>query len=231
LTREADGSVRKVKPSDYPQLSKLGDKDTWVTHYGERWEAQPDFMWIKEAEWRAIVRPNPKKDETYPLHEAVADRMTRAHLIMSMAYGECGVCGKDSVRSRSLSLTVTDVSADTVELRLEGAAALGADYETSDKKDRKGSRQGQSVQGFEPKVLGYLAYDRQKNIFTRFDVIALGDAYGTPGGDHHFNYRPGRYPIGISFELASGKTSAERIPPRAAVVYDTPNPAYFATGK
>jgi hypothetical protein len=61
-------------------------------------------------------------------------------------------------------------------------------------------------------------------------VIALGEAYGTPAGDHYFNYRPGRYPVGISLELAAGTTPAERIPPRAAVIYDTPNPAYFDTG-
>jgi hypothetical protein len=169
--------------------------------------------------------------DEYPLLDAVADRMTRAHLIMGMAYGECGICDKNAVRASKLSLTVTAVSADRVELRLEGAVALGADYDTSIKQDRKGSREGQSVQGFEPKVLGYLTYDKKSNGFTRFDVIALGDAYGTPGGDHHFNYRPGRYPIGISLELAEGKTPAERIPPRAAVIYDTPNPLYFATGK
>jgi hypothetical protein len=231
LTRTAEGGVRKVVPSDYPQLSKLGDKDTWITHFGERWEAQPDFMWIQESEWKAIVRPKPTPGEQYPLLEAVADRMTRAHLIMGMAYGECGICDKKAVRSRALSLTVTDVSAERVELRLEGAAALGADYETSVKEDRKGAREGRSVQGFEPKVLGYLTYDRKRNAFTRFDVVALGDAYGTPAGDHHFNYRPGRYPIGISLELVEGKTPVERIPPRAAVIYDTPNPHYFATGK
>jgi hypothetical protein len=228
LTREQDGSVRKARRSDYPQLTA---EETWVTHYGERWEAQPDSMWIKESEWQSIVRPNPTKGDTYPLLDAVADRMTRAHLILGMAYGECGICSKDSVRSRSLTLIVTDVSAERVQLRLEGSAALGADFATSDKLDRKGSREGNSVQGFEPKVLGYLTWDRTAKIFTRFDVIALGDAYGTPGGDHHFNYRPGRYPVGISLELASGKTPSERVPPRAAVVYDTPNPEYLATGK
>jgi hypothetical protein len=231
LTRDPDGSVRKVVPTDYPQLKKNGDRDTWITHYGERWEAQPDFMWITQSEWQAIVRPNPLPGDQYPLLEPVADRMTRAHLIMGMAYGECGICDKKSVRSRTLTLTVTGVSADRVALRLDGAAALGADYETAMKEDRKGAREGRSVQGFEPKVLGYLNWDRKAKAFTRFDVVALGDAYGTPGGDHHFNYRPGRYPIGISLELAGGTTPAERVPPRAAVIYDTPNPQYLATGK
>jgi hypothetical protein len=231
LTRDADGRVRKVVSDDYPQLSKLGGKDNWVTHFGERWEAQPDFMWIKEPEWRAIVRPNPVPGDEYPLLESVADRMTRAHLIMGMAYGECGICDKKSVRARELTLTVTAVKKDRVELQLRGFAALGADYDTAVKEDRKGAREGRSVQGFEPKVLGYLTWDRKANAFTRFDVVALGDAYGTPGGDHHFNYRPGRYPIGIAMELADSKSAAERVPPRAAVIYDTPNPQYLATGK
>jgi hypothetical protein len=115
--------------------------------------------------------------------------------------------------------------------RLGRGAALGVDFATSEKQDRKGRRDGRSVRGFEPKVLGYLTWDRKANAFTRFDVIALGEAYGTPGGDHHFNYRTGRHPVGISMDLVSGTTPAERVPPRASVVYDTPNPAYFATGK
>ena len=231
LTREADGTLRKAGPADYPLLSKLGGQDTWVTHFGERWEAQPDVMWIQQAEWKAIVRPEAKVGDRYPLSEPVADRLTRAHLIMGLAYGECGVCDKKAVRSRTLDLTVTAASADRVELRLDGAVALGADHETSVREDRKGSKAGRSVQGFEPRVLGYLTFDRKAGSFTRFDVLALGDAYGTPGGDHHFNYRPGRYPIGIWLELADATKPADRIPPRAAVIYDTPNPEYFGTAK
>jgi hypothetical protein len=188
-------------------------------------------MWIQESEWRAIVRPDPRQGDSYPLLAAVADRMTRAHLILGMAYGECGICSRDSVRARSLALTVVEVTPEVVQLRLVGSAALGADFAAAEKLDRQGKREGKSVQGFEPKVLGYLSWDRAAQVFTRFDVIALGDAYGTPSGDHFFNYRPGRYPVGISLELVSGKTPAERVPPRAAVIYDTPNPAYLNTGE
>lgn len=231
LTREPDGTVREARAGDYPQTFDLTGNEAWIANYGEKWEAQPDFMWIKEDEWKSLVRPNPTVGDSYPLLEAVADRMTRAHLIMGMAYGECGICGKSEVRSRSLHLTVATANDDTIELRLEGRAALGADYETADKRDRKGAKEGESVQGFEPEVLGYLTFDRRSGTFTRFDVVALGDAYGTPWGDHFFYYRSGKYPIGISFELADGSRAAERIPPRAAVVYDTPNPEYLATGK
>lgn len=228
LTREKDGRLRKARVSDYPL--KAARVETWQTHFGARWEAQPDFMWIREEEWKRIVRPNPVVGDTYPLLEAVADRMTRAHLDGRMAYGECGMCRKEAVRSRSLTLTVTAVSADLVQLRLEGSAALGADFATSVALDKKGRLEGRSVEGFEPKVLGYLTWDCKANRFTRFDVIALGDAYGTPHGNDPTYYRAGRYPVGISMELASGSTPAERVPPRASVLYDTPNPQYFATG-
>lgn len=230
LTREKDGTVRKVAVTDYPKEGKLSDTDTWQTHFGERWEAQPDFMWIQETEWKALVKDTPTKGDSYPLPPAVADRMTRAHLIAGMAYGECGLCGKKDVRESKLTLTVTGVTADAVTLRLDGAVALGADFATSQAKDKKGAEKGEAVQGFEPKVLGHLTYDRKKEAFTRFDVVALGDAYGTPSGAYHFYYRPGKYPIGIAMELAADKP-AERIPPRASVVYDTPNPEYLKTGK
>ncbi len=48
---------------------------------------------------------------------------------------------------------------------------------------------------------------------------------------YHDSLTLGPYPIRISFELASCTTTAERVRPRASVVYDTPNPACFATGK
>ena len=60
---------------------------------------------------------------------------------------------------------------------------------------------------------------------------SLGSAFVPfPGG-----FRGGRADAPVlarrNLELADGKSPAERIPPRAAVIYDTPNPQYLATGK
>lgn len=66
-----------------------------------------------------------------------------------------------------------------------------------------------------------------KKAFTRFDGLALGDAHGKQGGSNVMFYRPGRHPLGVSFELVSGNAPANRIPPRAAVVYHTLNPQYL----
>ena len=66
--------------------------------------------------------------------------------------------------------------------------------------------------GYEPELFGHLEYDRQAGTFTRFDLIALGDYYGRLGGSAWNVYRPGRQPLGITFELSSGDTPADRIP-------------------
>ena len=49
-------------------------------------------------------------------------------------------------------------------------------------------------------TLHYLEYDPQKRVFTRFDLVALGEQFGRVGliiG----SARPGCQPLGISFEL------------------------------
>ena len=195
-------------------------------------EAQPDFMWLTEAEWKSLIPTSPKKSDRFAVPAAIADRLVRFHLTPTMAYGESQGWDPRSIRSRELTLTVTDATADKIELRLDGVALLGADYASYEQKDKKGAgEQGTSAVGYEPKLLGFLTYDVKNKAFTRFDVAALGDTYGTLGGSSFIFYRAGRQPLGVAFELASGKAPADRVPPRAAVVYNTVNAPYLGTGK
>src|SRR5438477_498466 len=55
-------------------------------------------------------------------------------------------------------------SAANVALRLEGGAVIATDLEVHKAKH-----------GYEGALLGYLNYDRQKKVFTRFDLLALGE--------------------------------------------------------
>jgi hypothetical protein len=88
-----------------------------------------------------------------------------------------------------VSLVVVDVSADTVNLRLEGTAKLD------------NSRRTLPV-SYEPALLGYLTFDCGKKTFTRFGVLALGDVRGSPAGENRMGERTGAQPLGIAFELA-----------------------------
>src|SRR5207248_10291281 len=66
--------------------------------------------------------------------------------------------------------------------------------------------------GYEPRLLGYIDYDRRQKVITRFDVVALGDHFGRLGICDSAA-RVGVQPLGISFELVSGDAPADRIPP------------------
>jgi hypothetical protein len=68
----------------------------------------------------------------------------------------------EEIRSRKLTLTVETVSSTELRLKLSGNASL--------KKEK-----GNFPYGYEPEYSGVLVYDRKKETFTRFDVLALGD--------------------------------------------------------
>ena len=50
-------------------------------------------------------------------------------------------------------------------------------------------------------LLGKLVFDRQKEAFTRFDMVAVGDFYGTLYGNNRNYFRSGRTPLGVAFHL------------------------------
>jgi hypothetical protein len=89
-------------------------------------------------------------------------------------------------------------------MRLEGAALLSTD-----------SNPDMANRGFDVRVLGYVACDRQKLKLARFDLVAVGDCWGD--GAYTRGARPGRQPLGVAFELASNEdVAATLVPPQAA---------------
>jgi hypothetical protein len=172
-------------------------------------EAQPDFFWLTEAEWKSLVPANPKKGDQFAVPEALTKRIFGSRLDPNQLIGEPHYA---PVRSGELTLTVEDISSSSVRLRIAGSALLRVDFETAQKTGQEGE---------EARLVGFLDYDLQKNIFTRFDIVAVGDTYGllSPGLGHLLYSRPGRSPYGVVFELVSG-TGGTSIPP-----------GYYGTGK
>jgi hypothetical protein len=68
----------------------------------------------------------------------------------------------EEIRSRTLTLTVESESPAELRLKLSGKVSL--------KKDK-----GNFPYAYDPDYSGVLVYDRKKETFTRFDVLALGD--------------------------------------------------------
>jgi hypothetical protein len=209
------------------KLRYLTGKDLWHDEHGEKTEApfdaaypglittpqaQPDHMWLAEAEWKALMPAEPRPGDRVALPPAVADRLVRRHLNPLSVYGETEPLARRDVRAAALTVTIEQVSAARVRLRLEGRARLG-------KEPRAAAAGGRTAcmgdWGYEPHVLGLLEYDPRKRAFTRFDVVALGDHFGRLGICDS-GARPGLQPLGVSFELVTGERPADRVPPGRA---------------
>ena len=206
------------------KLRYLTDNDLWHDEYGVKTEAtlhpristpqaHPDHMWLSEVEWKSLMPANPRQGDNFPLPAGIADRLVRRHLSPRNVY-DSGGDGLDrgSVRAAELSVTVEAVTATKVRLRLDGHANLGKQPPPA---VLAGKIASMNQWGYEPKLLGFLEYDPQKQVFTRFEVVALGDQFGRVG---LFNgsSRRGCQPLGVTFELVTGDRPADRIPPGSA---------------
>ncbi len=190
-------ALRRVVAEDYlPGFGKAA-----VERFGM---AQNDFMWIPRGEWQALVPAAPKPGDHPAVPVSLALRLFRYHLDPCRGFSE----GAAFTRSRSdagrLTLTVQQVTARKLTMRLDGSARL-----------RQPGRGGMA--SYEPALLGFLEYDRTRQAFTRFDLVALGTALGLPtDANGVVTPRKGPYPLGIAFELVANPTPAERLHPRGA---------------
>ena len=147
-----------------------------------------------------MVPANPAKGSQVPVPATLCERMFRWHLDPATGVSEGRNFADTRTGTGQLRLVVESVSDDSIRLRLEGAAKL------------ENARRTLPV-SYEPALLGYLTFDRARKSFTRFDLLALGEVKGSPGGENRQGERIGTHLLGIAFELAGDGASP---PPRGA---------------
>ena len=211
LTREPKDVLRTTTLlKDFPGVVDPATRHPGHLEYNS--EANPDFLWLTEAEWRSLVPADPKKGDKVPLPDALLQRMCRYHLLPDALHGRTGdTWGAKGIRAKEAILTVEDVSAAVVHLSLDGFVWLGKAFDPA--APPRSKRDVDSILGYEASLRGRLTYDISKRAFTQFDMVVLGDMYGEAKKDSWF-YRPGRNPVGFAFELSSGATPVDRLPPR-----------------
>lgn len=170
-------------------------------------KASRDFLWLTKDEVNSLVPANAAVGQTLPVPAAVADRVARFHLVDNTR-GEPEFWKKDEVRSNDITLTVTAVSADAIEFRLDGAALMTTHADP-----------GQADRGYDVKLRGELRYRPKTGAFDRFDVAAVGPHWG----EHAYTgkARPGKTPLGVAFTLADVSKPGNTIPPQG-VRWDPP---------
>jgi hypothetical protein len=172
-------------------------------------QAQPDHMWLTASEWKSLLPAATSKGDRVAIPASVTDRFLRWHLNPLSVYGETTALGPKEVRAGELTLTVEAVTAASVRLRLDGFARLGKEAPAA---VAAGKCACIDQWGYEPRLLGFVEYDPQKKVITRFDVVALGDHFGRLGICDSAS-RIGLQPLGISFELVKDPAPADRVPP------------------
>lgn len=165
-------------------------------------KAARDHLWLTEAECKSIFPAKAKVGDRFRMPDRIAERVARFHLIDNTR-GEPPMWRRDDVRKNDLTLVVEKLDAETVGLRLEGVVLLANTAEPA-----------KAGRGFEARLLGYIAQDRQRGIVTRFDVVAIGEHWGD--GTYTRNSRHGRQPLGVAFEIARGDQPGDKVPPQAA---------------
>jgi hypothetical protein len=197
-TPPRDGMIVNVHARALKSDESIGEFTDAACRVGAGDEASLDHMWVTEPEWRALVSSDLKAGASAAFPAGIAQRLIRFHLV-DHTRGEPPFWRGDEIRRNELRLTLARIDESVAEWQLDGSVLL---------ETRDGSR------GFDASLAGRITFSRRDDRITRFDVVAVGDHWGA-GPYTRRHTRPGRQPLGIAFELASGGPDLV-VPPQAA---------------
>ena len=210
LGRDDKDNFRAVKGDDFPQIRA---KESSIRSHQFLFEPNTEYMWLTKEEWQSLVPAKPVSGDKLPVASAISERMARFHLSPRRALtSEDGIVAKKDIKEAKLTLVVDDVSPQRIQLLLVGFIHHGSDYDNA----KATSPNGPLGFGYETPIHGILEYDRKKEAFVRFDIVAPGEVWGRWGdanGKSQTIERPGRSPLGFAFELAKGDSPTDRLPP------------------
>jgi hypothetical protein len=134
---------------------------------------QRSSLWLTAEECRALVPDHPQKGQTCQVDGKLARRLWLHGLVPQSLWVVSGTWSPDSVREGNLHLTVEDVSAQTLRMRIYGSVVLvGLNGHFKENPALKGEKR------YDARLEGVLVYDRKQENFVRWDMAALGDYSG-----------------------------------------------------
>lgn len=227
MARDDKGGYRQVVIDDCPLFKGDVKRFADSSHY---FGPNTDYMWITEEEWRSLLPASPAKGDRVEVGKAIAHRLALFHLMPRRLTSEGAGWSKSALKSAKLSLVVADTNEERIRFRAEGFAHLGSDYDAH----KATTPNGPLPFGYAAPLHGIVEFDRKKDAFRRFDLVAVGDVWGRWGDANNkslFVERPGREPLLVGFELARGEAATDRLPPGGNGSYVGAKSGYFTTGK
>jgi hypothetical protein len=193
-----------------------------------------DHVWLAQEEAKSLIPDGIKVGETYQMPEAVVRRFARFHLVDTVR-GESPRWRLEDLKKAEITLTVEKAKggrrkaekiicrgeplyspeAEAIEkiyLQLEGSVlnVSPPSFQTNPFSEKVVDME----RGVDLQLLGYITYDKKREKFERFDLIAVGQRWGATTYNDRFNDL-GPAPIGFAFELTSADSPADRTPPQA----------------
>jgi hypothetical protein len=167
------------------ELSPKLWKEYWSREAGGDWpaKAEPghDYLWVKPENWKLLLPPDLKKGDKFPLPQALVKQLICDPLTHTAWYRQPPVWwNTHNVRSLKVDVVVDDVSPGSMRLRIQGPVLLEGTLRDAFFGDRAKTKDGTPIPQtsqlkFDGRLLGYLTYDRLREEFRRFDIVALGD--------------------------------------------------------
>jgi hypothetical protein len=168
-------------------------------------EPTRDTFWLTEAEWKSLVPARPREGEQVTVPPSACRRL--------LLYGchnwwasETGALWGSAAAFKlgDLTATVAEVTPGQLALHLKGRFSL------AQVKPYNAAYKGE--------VMGVLRYDLGKKVFSRFDLVVLGNYQGM------FMFHPdkttaGPLPMGYAFELAGSDSAADAVAPLGVSLY------------
>ena len=199
-------------------------QDSWALFL----QPNTEYLWLTRDEWQSLIPDNPTNGKTVVVPRNIVQRMARFHLTPQRATTSEGhIVSKRSVKAAKLSLVVDEVSPQRIRYKATGFVHWGSDYDES----QATTPNGPLAQGFASSLYGRLTYDREKQVFTQFDLVVPGQVWGRWGdanGRSMYVERPGRSPFGFALELATGNSPTNRLPPGGNGRYVSESTGYFS---
>jgi hypothetical protein len=218
LGRTAKGALRYTEPEDYIPALRDPAVVGMKTATARFREPATDFLWVAQAEWQALMPDKPYKGQRVAVPSSLCERIFRFHLDPARGLSESDSFAFVTAKAGQFQLTVAEVGATEVQLRLQGFANLHnprrylREYSSASLKKHS---QSQIALDYQPRLMGCLAYHPGKKIFTRFDVVALGEVRGRPVDSNIMGERRGEANLlGIAFELVTRPRPADYLSPK-----------------
>lgn len=170
-----------------------------------------DYLWLEEAEWRQLLPKEMKEGASFPLPQSLLPKLACDALNHTGLMRAPSTLWKmKHLRQQSLNVTITEVSPAVIRMRIQGSlsqesprddAPYWRDESRLCRKHSNANADGPLK--YDANVVGYLDFDRKKDAFTRFDLVAAGDYVAFYGNANEYGHILG-HSLGVAFAIDPG---------------------------